>query len=214
MLAFVIRRLGQSLLVLFAMSLLVFASVYLIGNPADILISMDADQAERTRLAHAMGLDRSLPLQYAQFLWRALQGDLGQSFVHGVPAVALVFERLPATLELAVVAMAIAMGIGAAAGLVGRAAARVLRRQGDHDRLHPRLLAADLLGGLMLIMVFSVQLGWLPAGGRGPTQELLGLQLSLFSLEGWKHLLLPALNLASSSWRWSRGSRGPARARR
>lgn len=196
MLAFVIRRLGQSLLVLFAMSLLVFASVYLIGNPADILISMDADQAERTRLAQAMGLDRSLPLQYAQFLWRALQGDLGQSFVHGVPAVALVSERLPATLELAAVAMAMAMGIGLPLGLWAG-----LKPESFAGKA---IMTGSILGfslptfwvGLMLIMVFSVQLGWLPAGGRGPTRELLGLQLSLFSLEGWKHLLLPALNLA------------------
>jgi peptide/nickel transport system permease protein len=196
MLAFVIRRLGQSLLVLFAMSLLVFASVYLIGNPADILISMDADQAERTRLAQAMGLDRSLPLQYAQFLWRALQGDLGQSFVHGVPAVALVFERLPATLELAAVAMAMAMGIGLPLGLWAG-----LKPESFAGKA---IMTGSILGfslptfwvGLMLIMVFSVQLGWLPAGGRGPTRELLGLQLSLFSLEGWKHLLLPALTLA------------------
>lgn len=196
MLAFVIRRLAQSLVVLFAMSILVFASVYLIGNPADILISMDADQAERARLVESMGLDQPLLLQYQHFLSRALQGDLGKSFVHGVPAIALVLERLPATLELACVAMAIALLIGIPLGLWAG-----LRPESTAGKA---IMTGSILGfslptfwvGLMLIVVFSVQLGWLPAGGRGPTRELLGLQLSMFSAEGLRHLLLPAVNLA------------------
>ncbi|SDE40834.1 peptide/nickel transport system permease protein [Variovorax sp. CF079] len=196
MLAFVIRRLAQSLVVLFAMSILVFASVYLIGNPADILISMDSDQAERARLVESMGLDRPLLLQYQHFLSRALHGDLGKSFVHGVPAIALVLERLPATLELACVAMAIALLIGIPLGLWAG-----LRPESMAGKA---IMTGSILGfslptfwvGLMLIVVFSVQLGWLPAGGRGPTRELLGLQLSMFSAEGLRHLLLPAVNLA------------------
>ncbi|CAN7150392.1 MULTISPECIES: ABC transporter permease [unclassified Variovorax] len=196
MLAFVIRRLAQSLVVLFAMSILVFASVYLIGNPADILISMDADQAERARLVESMGLDRPLLLQYQHFLSRALHGDLGKSFVHGVPAIALVLERLPATLELACVAMAIALLIGIPLGLWAG-----LRPESMAGKA---IMTGSILGfslptfwvGLMLIVVFSVQLGWLPAGGRGPTRELLGLQLSMFGAEGLRHLLLPAVNLA------------------
>jgi peptide/nickel transport system permease protein len=196
MLAFVIRRLAQSIAVLFAMSVLVFASVYMIGNPADILISMDADQSERARLMSAMGLDQPLPVQYLSFLKRALQGDLGNSFVHGAPAIALVFERLPATLELACVAMLLAVLLGVPLGLWAG-----LRPESWAGKA---IMTGSILGfslptfwvGLMLIVVFSVQLGWLPAGGRGPTQEILGLQLSVFSAEGWKHLLLPALNLA------------------
>lgn len=196
MLAFLFRRLAQSLVVLFAMSILVFASVYLIGNPADILISMDADQAERARLVESMGLDRPLLLQYQQFLSRALHGDLGNSFVHGVPAIALVLERLPATLELACAAMAIALLIGIPLGLWAG-----LRPESMAGKT---IMTGSILGfslptfwvGLMLIVVFSVQLGWLPAGGRGPTCELLGLQLSMFSAEGLRHLLLPAVNLA------------------
>lgn len=196
MLAFVFRRLAQSLVVLFAMSILVFASVYLIGNPADILISMDADQAERARLVESMGLDRPLLLQYQHFLSRALHGDLGKSFVHGVPAIALVLERLPATLELACAAMAIALLIGIPLGLWAG-----LRPESTAGKA---IMTGSILGfslptfwvGLMLIVVFSVQLGWLPAGGRGPTRELLGLQLSMFTAEGLRHLLLPAVNLA------------------
>jgi peptide/nickel transport system permease protein len=181
MLAFVIRRLAQSIAVLFAMSVLVFASVYMIGNPADILISMDADQSERARLMSAMGLDQPLPVQYLSFLKRALQGDLGNSFVHGAPAIALVFERLPATLELACVAMLLAVLLGVPLGLWAG-----LRPESWAGKA---IMTGSILGfslptfwvGLMLIVVFSVQLGWLPAGGRGPTQEILGLQLSVFS---------------------------------
>jgi len=196
MLAFLLRRLAQSAGVLFAMSLLVFCSVYLIGNPADILVSLDADQAERARLVRAMGLDQPLPLQYWHFLTRALHGDLGNSFVHGAPAIGLVLRHLPATLELACVAMLIAVLLGVPLGLWAG-----LKPESVAGKA---IMTGSILGfslptfwvGLMLIMVFSVQLGWLPAGGRGPTQEVLGLQLSVFSLEGWRHLLLPALNLA------------------
>ena len=196
MLAFVIRRLSQSIVVLFAMSLLVFASVYLIGNPADILISLDADQAERARLSQVMGLDAPFHAQYGRFLASVLQGDLGLSFVHGTPAMGLVLERLPATLELACVAMVMALVLGIPLGLWAG-----LRPDSAAGRT---IMTGSILGfslptfwvGLMLIMVFSVQLGWLPAGGRGPTHEVWGLQLSMFSLEGWRHLLLPAVNLA------------------
>ncbi len=196
MLAFAFRRLGQSLVVLLAMSLLVFASVYVVGNPADILISLDADAAERARLTRAMGLDAPFHEQYGRFLVNALHADLGHSFVHGSSAVALVLERLPATLELACAAMFIAVVLGVPLGLWAG-----LRP----DSLAGRsIMTGSILGfslptfwvGLMLIVVFSVQLGWLPAGGRGPTQDVLGMQLSVFSLEGWKHLLLPAVNLA------------------
>jgi peptide/nickel transport system permease protein len=196
MIAFAIRRLMQSFAALLAMSVLVFASVYLIGNPADILISLDADQAERARLMNAMGLDQPLPLQYIGFVQRALHGDLGNSFVHGAPAIGLVFERLPATLELACVAMGLAIVLGVPLGLWAGL-------QPD-SWTGKAIMTGSILGfslptfwvGLMLIVVFSVQLGWLPAGGRGPTQAFLGMQLSVFSVEGWRHLLLPALNLA------------------
>ncbi len=196
MIAFLLRRLVQSAGVLLAMSLLVFASVYVIGNPADILISLDADQAERARLTQAMGLDLPLPVQYGRFLLHALQGDLGSSFVHGRPAIGLVLERLPATLELACAAMLIAVSLGIPLGLWAG-----LKPESWAGKA---IMAGSILGfslptfwvGLMLVLVFSVQLGWLPAGGRGPTEAVLGLQLSIFSVEGWRHLLLPALNLA------------------
>jgi peptide/nickel transport system permease protein len=193
---FILRRLLQSLLVLFVMSLLVFIGVYAIGNPVDILISPQADQAEIARATAAMGLDRPLAEQYWVFLRQAAAGDLGRSFAFNVPAIQLILERMPATLELAVTAMLISIALGIPLGLwAGLAPDSIAGKT---------IMTGSILGfslptfwvGLMLIMLFSVQLGWLPASGRGPTLELLGLPVSFLSWEGIRHLVLPATNLA------------------
>ena len=193
---FLLRRLLQSALVLVAMSLLVFAGVYAIGNPLDILVSPQATQAEIAEASRALGLDRPLWEQYLRFAGNAMRGDLGTSFVAGVPAVQLILERLPATLELALAAMLIAIGCGLPLGLWAGL---------KPDSLAGRsILAGSILGfslptfwvGLMLILVFSVQLGWLPSTGRGDTIPVFGMPLSLFSLDGLAHLLLPAVTLA------------------
>ena len=196
MLVYVIRRLLQSVLVLGVMSLVVFAGVYAIGNPVDILISPQADQAEIARATAALGLDRPLWQQYWVFLRQAAAGDLGRSFAFNVPAIQLVLERMPATLELAASAMLIAVLLGIPLGLWAG-----LRPQSAAGRA---IMAGSILGfslptfwvGLMLIMVFSVWLGWLPASGRGPTILLLGVPVSFLSADGLAHLALPATNLA------------------
>src|ERR1043165_8459888 len=118
MLLFIVRRLAQSALVLFVMSALVFAGVYAIGNPVDILITPQADQAEIERATAALGLDQPLWRQYWTFLRGAFTGDLGKSFVSNVPAVQLIFERMPATIELALTAMVIAVVLGIPLGLI------------------------------------------------------------------------------------------------
>lgn len=193
---FILRRCLQAVNVLVVMSLLVFAGVYAIGSPLDLLVDPQATTEDLARAAAALGLDQPVWVQYGRFLSRALGGDLGDSFIHGSSAIGLILARLPATLELAVVAMLIAVGLGIPLGLWAG--------------LHPdtvggrTIMAGSIVGfslptfwvGLMLIMVFSVQLGWLPAGGRGPTTELFGLPLSVLSVEGWRHLILPATNLA------------------
>jgi len=196
MLVFIFRRSLQAVLVLFVMSLLVFVGVYAIGNPVDILINPVADQLERERTIAALGLDKPLWVQYGAFLSGALHGNLGRSFVHSTSALGLILERMPATLELAIAAMLIAIVLGIPLGLWAG-----LRPDGFAGRT---IMAGSILGfslptfwvGLMLIMVFSVMLGWLPAGGRGPTTSLFGIQVSFLSLEGWRHLILPATNLA------------------
>jgi len=193
---FIVRRSLQAVLVLFVMSVLVFIGVYAIGNPIDILINPQADQQERERAIAALGLDRPMWTQYLAFLVGALRGDLGNSFVHNTSALRLILERMPATLELAIAAMLIAIVLGIPLGLwaglkPNTAAGRTI-------------MAGSILGfslptfwvGLMLIMVFSVMLGWLPSNGRGPTTLLFGVPVSFLSLEGWRHLILPATNLA------------------
>ena len=196
MLIFIIRRSLQSVVVLLVMSVLVFVGVYAVGNPIDILINPQADQQDRERAIAALGLDKTLPMQYLSFLGGVVHGDLGRSFVHATSALGLILERMPATLELAFAAMLIAIVVGIPLGLWAG-----LRPNGVAGRT---IMAGSILGfslptfwvGLMLIMVFSVILGWLPSNGRGPTVDLLGVPVSFLSVEGWRHLLMPATNLA------------------
>ena len=196
MTAFILRRLAQTLLVLFLTSLLVFFGLYLVGNPVDILVNPVADEVERARAAAALGLDKPVIEQYWLFLRGALSGELGTSFVFGRPAIHVIVERMPATLELAALAMLISVVIGIPLGLYAG-----LRPDSTTARA---IMAGSILGfslptfwvGLILILVFAVQLGWLPSGGRGPTTEVFGLQLSILNVEGLRYALLPALNLA------------------
>jgi len=196
MLVFVIRRSIQAVFVLFIMSVLVFIGVYTIGNPIDILINPLADQQERERAIAALGLDKPMWAQYATFLSGALHGDLGKSFVHSTSALGLILERMPATLELALAAMLIAITLGIPLGLWAG-----LKPSSFSGR---SIMAGSILGfslptfwvGLMLIMVFSVMLGWLPSNGRGETVLLLGVPVSFLTIDGLRHLAMPATNLA------------------
>ena len=196
MLVFLIRRSLQSIAVLFAMSLIVFAGVYVIGDPVLVMISPEATQADIAATRAALGLDQPLWVQYGRFIGGALSGDLGRSYAYSVPAIKLVLERMPATMELAVVAMLIAIVLGIPLGLWAGL---------EPDSIAGKtIMSGSILGfslptfwvGLMLIMLFSVSLDWLPASGRGATVDVFGLKLSIVTLDGWKHLLLPAFNLA------------------
>lgn len=193
---YIIRRLMQSGLVLVAMSVLVFAGVYAIGNPIELLVNPMADDAERARVIASLGLDKPLWEQYFVFFKGALTGDLGKSFVFNVPAVGLILQKLPATIELAFCAMAIAILFGIPLGLWAG-----LRPDSIAGK---SIMAGSILGfslptfwvGLLLIMFFSVQLGWFPSNGRGDTVDVLGLDVSFLTLDGLTHLFMPALNLA------------------
>ncbi len=190
------RRLIQALFVMLAMTMIVFVAVNVIGNPVDILVPPDADQIERRRIIVALGLDQPLWVQYAQFLKGALHGDVGVSYVYNEPALRVILQRLPATLELAVCALVMAVIFGIPLGLYAG-----LKPDGFLSRL---IMTGSILGfslptfwvGLVLIMVFAVQLGWLPSGGRGETAPLFGVQLSFLTRDGLAHLLLPAINLS------------------
>ncbi|NDV27809.1 ABC transporter permease [Desulfovibrio sp. JC010] len=196
MLAFLIRRISQSVVVLLVMSVLVFGGVFCIGNPVDILIAPDATPAERDRAIKELGLDKPLPEQYMRFLKDAVQGDLGNSFVYNEPALKLIMQRMPATMELAVTAMLMAVFFGIPLGMVAGIKSDTL--------LGRSIMRFSILGfslptfwvGLMFIIIFSVYLGWLPSGGRGETVEILGVPVSFLSWDGIRHLILPAMNLA------------------
>lgn len=196
MTVYLVRRLLQALLVVFAMSVIVFVGVYAIGDPVEILISPDADQIERERAVQSLGLDLPLWQQYLVFLANALRGDLGRSFVFNEPALKLILQRMPATLELAFGAMFISIVVGLPLGLYAG-----LR---PDSAVSKAIMAGSILGfslptfwvGLMLIMVFAVQLGWLPSTGRGETATLLGVQWSFLTLDGLRHMAMPAINLA------------------
>ncbi|MDR6376142.1 ABC transporter permease [Paraburkholderia caledonica] len=196
MIAFIIRRLLQSVGVLLLTSVLVFCGVFAIGDPIEILVPADASPAEIAQAVHSLGLDQPLWQQYLHFVGHALHGDLGRSFVFNQPSIQLILERLPATLELAFVALVLALIVGLRLRLVAGLKAG--------SRLDRVVMTGSILGfslpnfcqGTMLVLIFSVTLGWLPSAGRGQPGVLLGIHTSLATWDGPRHLLLPALNLS------------------
>ena len=196
MLAVALRRVIEGAFVMVAMSIAVFVGVNVIGNPVDMLIAADCAQECRRLAIERLGLDRPVWEQYVVFLGNLLNGDLGRSFVFGTPSLQLILERMPATLELALSAMIIAIVIGVPLGMWAG--------------MHPRsisarsVMAGSILGfsvptfwvGLLLIMLFAVELRLLPTTGRGATVAVLGVPVSLLTADGLAHIALPALNLA------------------
>ncbi|MDY7578958.1 ABC transporter permease [Herbaspirillum sp. RTI4] len=194
--AAILRSVLQALAVLLLMTVIVFFGLHMIGNPIDTLIGQDVDQIDRVRIIHEMGFDQPIWRQYLSFLNGALHGNLGNSFVYNEPAIKLIFQRLPATLELAFAALLLAVVVGIPLGLLAGLFP-------DHP-FSRMVMTVSILGfslptfwiGLMLIMAFSVSLGWLPSGGRGETASLFGAQWSFLTADGLRHLILPALNLS------------------
>jgi peptide/nickel transport system permease protein len=178
------------------MATLVFLGVYAVGDPIEMLANPNADQQEREAIARSLGLDRPLWEQFGVFILNALQGDLGRSFVYNVPAVEVIAQRLPATLELALFGLAFSILIGIPLGM-----AAGLKPESWLGRT---IMSGSILGfslpnfwiGLMLILLFAVELRLLPASGRGTTTSVFGVEVALFTLDGLRHLLLPALTLA------------------
>ena len=193
---FIIRRLLQSSIVVAVMSLIVFVGVNIVGDPVDMLINPEADQAEIERVMRDLGLDRPLHEQYGFFVVNALKGDLGKSFVFGTPALQLIVQRMPATLELATAALLMAVLLGIPLG--------VFAGIRPDSKISKTIMAGSILGfslptfwvGIMMIMLVAVVLGWLPSTGRGETVELLGIEVSFLTWDGLRHLFMPALNLA------------------
>ena len=196
MTAFILRRSLQSIIVLFVMSLLVFVGVNLVGDPVDMLINPEADQAEIDRVIRDLGLDRPVSEQYWYFVANAFQGDLGRSFIFGEPALKLIIQRMPATMELALFSLLMAVVFGIPLGIYAGLK--------PNSKVSKTIMAGSILGfsmptfwvGIILIMFFSVSLGWLPSTGRGEVATYLGITSSIFTLDGLSHIFLPAFNLA------------------
>lgn len=180
---FLLRRLGLLILVVLGVATIVFLIIHLIpGDPVEVMLGETALPADREALRKALGLDRPLLEQYGRYLFGLLQGDLGQSLHARRPVAALVLERLPATLELTVASLLIALALSLPAGIFAAARARTWF---DHGSMLAALLGVSVPNfwlGPMLIVLFSLELGWLPASGRG----------------GLSHLVLPALTLGTA----------------
>ena len=195
MLAFILRRLAQAVIVMLAVGLIAFSLFRFVGDPVLFMLGQDATPEDRARVTKLLGLDQPFYVQYAQFVGRALQGDFGLSLRQAQPVSKLIAERLPATLELSAVAALIALIGGVSMGVY-----TALRRNSWLSQL---MLAVSLVGvslptfliGILLILVFAVLLGWLPSFGRGDTVALGWWSTGLLTASGLKSLILPAVTL-------------------
>ena len=196
MLSFVLRRLGQSGILMLIMSVLVFVGMFVVSDPVAVLAGDDFTEEDRQVLARELGVDRSLPVQYFSFLGNMLKGDFGTSFVYHKPVLPLIVERLPATLEVAFLAIAMGLCIGVPLGIYSGLNRKKPTTKGISFLTTVGYSIPNFWQALLLIMVFAVWLKVLPASGRGDTTSVFGIELSLFNLDGLSHILLPAINLA------------------
>jgi peptide/nickel transport system permease protein len=196
LLAFIIRRILQSVVVMTVVALIAFGLFTFTGDPVTFMVGQDATQEQRAQLRAELGLDQPFYLQFARFVGRSVRGEFGLSLRQGRPVATLLKERLPATLELATVSALLALALGIPAGVY-----TALKR---HSWFAQVLLTASLIGvslptfltGILLILVFAVILGWLPSFGRGETVALGWWTTGLLTWSGIKALILPAITLS------------------
>jgi len=196
MIAFIIRRLIQSIIVMGVVGFVAFSLFQFVGDPVLAMVGQDATLEQRAELRRDLGLDDPIPVQFAHFVGQAVQGDFGMSYRQSRKVSTLLKERFPATMELSIVAAVLALVIGIPMGVY-----TALRRKGWLANL---LLAVSLIGvslpvfliGILLILVFAVILGWLPSFGRGQTVSFGWWSTGLLGRDGWAHIILPAITLA------------------
>ena len=196
MIAFLLRRLAQSILTLVIISLLVFTALFAIGDPVAALLPPTATVRDREILRRDLGLDRSLPVQYAAFIGRLARGDLGTSYYRGRPVTELMIERAPATFELAVFSLMISVLVGIPLGIFAGARPRSWF---SHVVMGGSMFGISLPTfwlGLMLMMYFGVHLDWLPTRGRGETRLIGSVEWSFLTRDGWAHMIMPAVTLS------------------
>jgi peptide/nickel transport system permease protein len=186
----------QMILVLFVVSVVVFILTNYIGDPISMLLPEDASEAEIQVAIERLGLDKPIHIQYWIFLKDISSGNFGKSYMFSRPALGLIIERIPATLEIVITAVLMTIVLAIPLGVYA----------GAYPKRHSSrvIMAGSILGislpsfwvGMMMIYIFSVMLGWLPASGRGEAIEILGIRLSIFSASGWRHIILPAFTLS------------------
>jgi len=193
---FILRRIAQGAALIVAMSMLAFVAIFALGNPLTALINPASPPEVLARASHELGLDLPLYVQYLRFVFHLLHGDLGTSYITGEPALGLILSRFPATFELTVSAMLVATVIGIPLGVyTGVKASSLLGRTiGSVTIL--LISIPSFWVGLALVIVFGIELRVLPTGGRGQTEAWFGIQTSLATWDGLRHVALPALNLA------------------
>lgn len=196
MLAFILRRLAQAILVMLTVAFIAFMLFQYVGDPVTNLLGQDATPEQRTQLRADLGLDQPFPVQFAKFVGNALQGEFGLSLRQGRKVSSLIVERFPATVELAMMAALIALVFGIPMGVYA-----ALRRG---TFLSQAMMMVSLIGvslptfliGILLILLFAVILKWLPSFGRGEVVALGAWTSGLFTVDGLKHLVLPSVTLA------------------
>ncbi|WP_394199859.1 ABC transporter permease [Litoreibacter albidus] len=196
MFGYLLKRLMQMTLVLWVVSVIVFLMMSFTGDPVFMVVPIDATDSEIAQARRLLGLDQSPLVQYWRFLTSLVQGDFGQSYVFRQPAMTLILERLPATVEMVLVAMVMAVAVAIPLGVYAGA--------NPEGRLSRTIMAGSLLGislpgfwvGMVLIYLFAVHWGVFPSSGRGDTAELFGLRISLLTWDGWHHIILPAVTLS------------------
>ena len=196
MIAFILRRLIQSVIVMIAVAFISFLLFQYVGDPVSFLLGQDATPEEVREMRAALGLDQPFFVQFWHFLGNAVQGDFGMSLRQAAKVSGLIAERFPATLELALVAAVLALVVGIQMGVY-----TALRRGSFMSQV---FMAISLLGvslptfliGILLILVFAVGLGWFPSFGRGDTVQLGWWSTGLLTRDGWHHIVLPAITLA------------------
>jgi peptide/nickel transport system permease protein len=196
MIAFILRRLAQAVVVMLVVAFIAFTLFQYVGDPVTNILGQDATQEQRDQLRADLGLDQPFFIQFARFVGNAARGEFGLSLRQGRKVSTLIAERFPATLELSITAAVLALVVGIPMGVYA-----ALRRGSVTSQL---LMAISLLGvslptfliGILLILLFAVMLQWLPSFGRGEVIQLGHWSTGFLTIDGWKHLVLPALTLA------------------
>jgi peptide/nickel transport system permease protein len=196
MVVFVIQRLVQSVLVMFAVAFIAFSLFNFVGDPISNMVGQDTTMADRAALRRELGLDDNFVVQFARFVAHAARGDFGLSYQQSRPVGTIILEKMPATLELSFLAAFLALALGVPMGIYTG-----LNR---HSWVSQTMLAVSLVGvslptfliGILLILVFAVILHWLPSFGRGTVVHIGWWTTGLLTAEGWRAIILPTVTLS------------------